>query len=113
MDGYHNFLLLFIDKVVDEGFIFPMAHPALFSKSLMPNLDVNIPTGVVKIFLVSDSSMHYFLYLEENYISMGEVSNFPFNLGGMNNNMCCTKFECAKPYDLPIFFCSLLSSWKL
>ncbi|KAM7522362.1 hypothetical protein LguiA_012264 [Lonicera macranthoides] len=45
VDGYYNFLLSFIDKAVEEGFICPTAHHIIVSaptaRELMKKLEVN------------------------------------------------------------------------
>ena len=54
VDGYYNYLLTFIDKAVDDGFIKPSQRHIFVSapnaKELVQKLEVGVPTKILLCF---------------------------------------------------------------
>ena len=76
MDGYYNYLLTFIDKAVDDGFIMPSQRSIIVSAPSPKELVQKLEVGSCDHILLVDLCFFFFLF-----------SNF-FTLFGRNMCLC-------------------------
>ena len=90
MDGYYNYLLTFIDKAVDDGFIMPSQRSIIVSapsaKELVQKLEVGSCDHIILVLLCVFFQIFFFIWQEYVPLHDGVVAKAKWEAEQMELN---------------------------